>query len=65
MPRTTLSISQIKKKTKRTNRIHHWYSVGTGKSQPEGPAFQWETKFGEFPNGTVDPRVEIFVDTEH
>ena len=22
------------------NRIHHWCSVGTGKSQPEGPPFQ-------------------------
>ena len=25
-------------------RIHHWCSVGTGKSQPEGPPFQWETR---------------------
>ena len=25
-------------------RIHHWCSVGTGKSQPEGPSFQWETR---------------------
>ena len=23
------------------NRIHHWCSVGTGKSHPEGPPFQW------------------------
>ena len=26
------------------NRIHHWCSVGTGKSQPEGQKFQWETR---------------------
>ena len=26
------------------NRIHHWCSVGTEKSQPEGPPFQWETR---------------------
>ena len=25
-------------------RIHHRCSVGTGKSQPEGPPFQWETR---------------------
>ena len=25
-------------------RTHHWCSVGTGKSQPEGPPFQWETR---------------------
>ena len=25
-------------------RIHHWCSVETGKSQPEGPPFQWETR---------------------
>ena len=25
-------------------RIHHLCSVGTGKSQPEGPPFQWETR---------------------
>ena len=28
----------------RIKRIHHWCSVGTGKSQPEGPPFQWETR---------------------
>ena len=26
------------------NRIHHWCSVGSRKSQPEGPLFQWETR---------------------
>ena len=31
------------------NRIHHWCSVGTEKSQPEGPPFQWETRLAEFP----------------
>ena len=43
------------------NRIHHWCSVGTEKSQPEGPPFQWETRLAEFPTGTVDPRVGIFL----
>ena len=28
----------------RIKRIHHWCSVGTGKSQPEGQQFQWETR---------------------
>ena len=31
------------------NKIHHWCSVGTEKSQPEGPPFQWETRLAEFP----------------
>ena len=31
------------------NRIHHWSSVGTEKSQPEGPPFQWKTRLAEFP----------------
>ena len=44
------------------NRIHHWCSVGTEKSQPEGPPFQWETRLAEFPTGTVDPRVGIFLE---
>ena len=30
------------------NRIHHWCSVGTEKSQPEGPPFQWGTRLGIF-----------------
>ena len=30
------------------NRIHHWCSIGTEKSQPEGPPFQWETRLAEF-----------------
>ena len=29
---------------KRRKRIHHWCSLGTGKSQPEGPPFQWERR---------------------
>ena len=33
----------------RINRIHHWCSVGTEKSQPEGPSFKWETRLAEFP----------------
>ena len=32
----------------RIKRIHHWCSVGTGKSQPEGPPFQWETRISRF-----------------
>ena len=32
--------------TSKIKRIHHWCSVGTGKSQPEGPPFQWETRLG-------------------
>ena len=31
------------------NRIHHLCSVGTEKSQPEGPPFQWETRLAKFP----------------
>ena len=31
------------------NRIHHWCSVGTEKSQPEGPPFQWKWRLAEFP----------------
>ena len=31
------------------DRIHHWCSVGTEKSQPEGPPFQWETRLAQFP----------------
>ena len=26
------------------SRIYHWCSLETGKSQPEGPAFKWETR---------------------
>ena len=44
------------------NRSHHWCSVGTEKSQPEGPPFQWETRLAEFPTGTVDPRVRIYLE---
>ena len=32
----------------RQNRIHHWCSVETGKSQPEGPPFQWTRGLGFF-----------------
>ena len=39
----------------RINRIHHWCSVGTGKPQLEGPAFQWETRLVEFHTGTGGP----------
>ena len=42
-------------------RIDHWCSVSTGQSQLSGPPFQWETRQGSFPTGTVDPRVGIFL----
>ena len=42
-------------------RIDHWCSVSTGKSQPSGPPFQWETRQASFPTETVDPRVGIFL----
>ena len=41
------------------NRIHHWCSVGTEKSQLEGPPFQWETKLAEFHTERWTPRVGI------
>ena len=44
------------------HRIHHWCSVGTEKSQPKGPPFQWETNLGEFPHWTVDQRVGTFLE---
>ena len=44
------------------NRIHHWCSVWTEKSQHEGPPFQWETRHAKFPTGTVEPRVGIFLE---
>ena len=31
------------------NIIHHWCSVGTEKSKPKGPPFQWEKRLAEFP----------------
>ena len=37
--------------------------MGAGKSQPEGPPFQWETRLAEFPTRTVDPRVVVFLST--
>ena len=46
----------------RINRIHHWCSVETEKSIPEGPPFQSETRLAESPTGTVDPRVGIFLE---
>ena len=45
------------------NRIHHWCSVSTRKSQPKDPPFQWETQQASFPTGMVDPRVGIFLST--
>ena len=35
--------------------------MSTGKSQPEGPPFQWEPRQASFPTGTVDPRVGSFM----
>ena len=42
------------------NRIHHWCSVGTEKSQPEGPPFQWETRLAEFPTERWTRGLEFF-----
>ena len=56
------------------NRIHYWCPVGTEKSLPEGPPFQWETRLAEFPTerwtgvqasfptGTMGPLVGIFLE---
>ena len=33
----------------------------TGKCQPSGPSFQWETRQASFSTGTLDPRVGIFL----
>ena len=33
----------------------------TGKFEPEGATFQWETRLAEFPTGAVDPKVGIFL----
>ena len=44
------------------NGIHHWCPVGTEKSQPEGPPFQWETRLADFPLNS-GPRVGIFLET--
>ena len=44
-PRSCLSASLFSTDiARRIKRIHHWCPVGTGKSQPEGPPFQWETR---------------------
>ena len=42
-----------------TNRIHHWCSMETSKSQHEGPLFQ----LALFLTGAVDPRAGIFLST--
>ena len=39
-----------------TNRIQHWCSVGTGKSQSKGPPFQWETRLVEGWDFPVDAK---------
>ena len=43
-----------------TNRIHHWCSVGTEKSQPEGWPFQWKTRLAEFPTERWTWGLEFF-----
>ena len=47
------------------NRIHHWCSVGTEKSQPEGPPFQWETRLAEFPTERWTRGWDLSGTTEH
>ena len=56
-------VSRDKNVASKIERIHHWCSVGTGKSQPLGPPFHWATRLADFPIGTVDPRVGIFLTT--
>ena len=47
------------------NRIHHWCSVGTEKSQPEGPPFKWETRLAEFSTERWTQGVFFSGTTEH
>ena len=47
------------------NRINHWCSVGTEKSQPEGPPFQWETRLAKFPTERWTRGLDISGTTEH
>ena len=47
----------------RINRIHHRFSVGTGKSQPKGPPFQWACRVSNW-NGGPDG-LGFPVDTVH
>ena len=47
------------------NRIHHWCSVGTEKSLPEGPPFQWETRLAEFPTEQWTRGLGFSGTTEH
>ena len=44
------------------NRIHHWCSVGTEKSQPKGPSFQWETRLAECPTERWTRGLGFFLD---
>ena len=47
------------------NRIHHWCSVLTEKSQPEGPPFHWETRLAEFPTERWTQGRDFSGTTEH
>ena len=42
-----------------TNRIYHWSSIQTEKSQPEGEGIMPEMRFTEFPALSVDSRIGI------
>ena len=44
------------------NRIHHWCSVGTEKSQPEGTPFQWETRLAIFNVLDCESRDSVLVE---
>ena len=47
-------------------KIHHWCSMGTGKSQLQGPPFQWETKLCQVSHWNGEPQQLGFSgSTEH
>ena len=46
-------------------RIHHWCSVGTEKSKPEGPQPQWETRLAEFSTRRWTRGLDFSGTTEH
>ena len=43
----------------------HWCSLSTGKFQPSGPPFQWETRQASYPTGTWTSGWDFPVPTEH
>ena len=45
------------------NLMNHWCSVGTEKTQPEGPPFQWEKRLVKFPTVNGGPESWDFSET--